>query len=198
MESVSVERPVSLHLWGKDHWSTLAYAETCAVDGQALEIARMRCDWERHPSLISSMHSLSGKKYPTRLAGGVDLEDHDDWDCLYDAQNAGLLTIQGAMSDAFEVQPGRRGHIDVHGPRKERTNGRWETGRKITVKFTPRGLAVVSALRAHKADGGSFGTFSVCLKCGGSGRLPARQNEYGDQRTVDCYDCNGIGVPQRS
>jgi hypothetical protein len=35
------------------------------------------------------------KKYPTRLRNDVELSDHDDWDCLDDAEAAGLIESAG-------------------------------------------------------------------------------------------------------
>jgi hypothetical protein len=116
--------------WGKDHWSTLAYAETCCVDNGhggvgRLSIVRMRCDADRHPLLA---HSGSRGKFPTRLKGGVGLADHDDWDCLEDAERAGYCTVLSLV------------------------NG--------FVQLTPRGEKVCAALRAHKARGGNFADFA--------------------------------------
>jgi len=68
--------PVSL--WGKDHHSTLLYAETRAVEsGGLLGEKHMRED---------------GHTYPTRLADGSTVYAHDDYDCLNDAVQAGFLT----------------------------------------------------------------------------------------------------------
>jgi len=54
----------------------------------------MRCDPKRHPllahaDLLGVLHD--GGKYPTRLKGGVELQDHDDWDCADDLETAGLI-----------------------------------------------------------------------------------------------------------
>jgi hypothetical protein len=92
---IRIERPVAMKYWGKDHWSTLAYAGVRAVDHKGvLETQRMRCDNDRHPAMAVNREVL-GKKYPTILKLGFLLEDHDDWDCLDDAEHEGLIEIKG-------------------------------------------------------------------------------------------------------
>lgn len=81
--------------WGRDHWSSLAYVETCLVDGSGEpDPHRMRTDLRLHPLMG---HSLSprGTEYPTRLCDGGVAHDHDDWSCLDDAEAEGLLTNVG-------------------------------------------------------------------------------------------------------
>ena len=86
---------VEVEKFGKDHWSTLAYVECCAVDDKgALDNRHMRCDADRHPGLVNPMLD-SVQKYPTILAGGEELPDHDDWDCLDDLEAAGFIEQRG-------------------------------------------------------------------------------------------------------
>lgn len=67
-------------LWGKDHRTTLLYAEVRAVDYRGkLDPRHMRED---------------GVKYPTYLKDGVQLSQHNDWDCLDDAQHEGLILVR--------------------------------------------------------------------------------------------------------
>lgn len=93
MMSVPVEQ------FGKDHWSVLGYIG-CRVTGNkgVPDNNHMRTDPDRHPALVGPMLNIqfSGpkeerKKYPTRLAGGIELPDHDDWDCADDLEAAGLI-----------------------------------------------------------------------------------------------------------
>jgi hypothetical protein len=64
-------------MWGNDHFTTIVYAESCAVDAHGrINSARMR--------KVSS-------KYPTRLRDGVTLARHDDYDCLEDMRAFGFL-----------------------------------------------------------------------------------------------------------
>ena len=82
---------------GKDHWSTLAYLETLAAEtgGIVSPGHQMRTDRDRHPHLVGVSTPLRGQKYPTRLRGEEELEDHDDWDCLDDAVEAGFIENVG-------------------------------------------------------------------------------------------------------
>ena len=59
----------------------------------------MRCDPELHPGLAAPHHTMFAnmgkKKYPTKLKHGVELHDHDDWDCVDDLEAAGFLEWRG-------------------------------------------------------------------------------------------------------
>lgn len=126
---------VPMDQFGRDHWSTLAYLETVAVDhGGRIAFQRMRCDRTRHPHYAHMPLELEGGRYPTRLKGGVERDDHDDWDCLDDLEAAGLVLSIG-------------------------------TGAQPIVKMTPEGLRIAAALRKHRADSGlharSYDTFEV-------------------------------------
>ena len=133
---------VPMDRWGKDHWSTLAYAETCAVDNSgALENARLRCNSCLHRPFVyvdglGVMHD--GSAYPTRLKDG-ELQNHDDWSCLDDAVAAGL--------------------IEMKWRKVYRGNNRVFGFAVAQVTLTPLGLQVAAELRAYKAGGGNFASF---------------------------------------
>lgn len=91
--------------WGKDHKSTLLYAETRAVDGSGKLDA---CD----PHMRMASH-----EYPTRLADDIEVVGHDDYDCLRDAEAAGFLTYD---EDAGLIKFTPAGWKYVHGLRRER------------------------------------------------------------------------------
>lgn len=113
-------KPVPMHLWGTDHYSTLAYAECRLVDnGGTINRQHMRGN-----------HQGCDAGYPTRLRHGVEVSGHGDYDCLFDAEDAGLLVLKGT---------------GLH---------------PVIEKLTERGKLVCAALREHKQDGGSFGTFT--------------------------------------
>lgn len=161
MTTVECKRPVPVSEWGKDHWSTLTYAEVRAVDHRGrIGKEHMRCDAGRHPLLVSSRVPNTGRKYPTFLYGGVELEDHDDWDCLADAEAAGFITISGLPEGLLNVEPGRRGKIHPQLRRKKNSLG-YEWNGNPKVAFTDEGLRVVALVRAHKTQKGSFGTFRL-------------------------------------
>jgi hypothetical protein len=94
---------VSILKFGKDHWSTFAYAETRAVDHEGvLDPRHMRCDQDRHPQFVH----LRGSTPPTRLAGDELLTDHDDWDCLDDCERACLIKNVGTgLARIYELTP---------------------------------------------------------------------------------------------
>ncbi len=97
----------TVETWGKDHWSTFAYVETCVVDrGGAIDRQRMRTHPGRHPLLAH----MDGSAYPTRLRDGALLSDHDDWDCLSDLEEAGLLENIGSDTNHLIIltDEGRR------------------------------------------------------------------------------------------
>jgi len=125
-------KPVPMALWGKDHFSTLAYLECRTVDHKGVPAKQhMRTDADRHPGLafrIFEDEHGNETKYPTRLTCGVDLADHDDWDAMYDAEAVGLIEVGG-------------------------------TGLYPVVKLTEQGELVCAALRAHKGAGGNFADF---------------------------------------
>ena len=120
IEDLKSGQPVPIHLWGKDHWSTFGYAECRLVDNKgSIDIQHMRGN-----------HCGDDAGHPTRLTGGNDLPDHGDFDCLFDAEDAGLMVLKGTGL-----------HPVIH-------------------KLTPKGALVAAALRTHKAEGGGFSNFS--------------------------------------
>lgn len=72
------KQPIPMRLWGKSHWSTLAYLETRCVDhGGKVERRHLRIDRKG--------------EYPTRLNNGTTQAWHNDLDCIEDMRHAGLL-----------------------------------------------------------------------------------------------------------
>jgi hypothetical protein len=91
-------KPVPPELWGKDHLTTLLYVETVCTDrGGIAEAARMR-QWSGRVLRGDVSHArpcFSDKDYPTRLRNGDELTEHDDWDCVEDMVQAGLILWGG-------------------------------------------------------------------------------------------------------
>ena len=86
---------IELTRWGKDHWCTFAYVETCCVDSHGRPNAhRVQTNHARHPFMGNP---FDGEKYSIRLANGEELpgEDYDEWDCLDDMEAYGLLENLG-------------------------------------------------------------------------------------------------------
>ena len=69
--------------FGRDHITTLMYLETrCVNYGGVINRQHMRGHLQRRP-----------EQYPTRLADGVLLHKHDDFDCLDDYVRLGLAAL---------------------------------------------------------------------------------------------------------
>lgn len=125
---------VPVELFGKDHWSTLAYIETKLVDGGGYSVRfdpRMRQN-RRH------FRHLSGNKQNgvpmdvnagSRLADGTFIKGHDDWQCVQDMLHIGWF---------------------------KGTDGDWDAG--MPLKLTPLGVVAAAAVREHKMSGGNFAT----------------------------------------
>ena len=82
---------IGIEKFGKDHWSTFGYIETRIVDhGGRPAKYHMRCGFHHplHRHLIDEAPS-------TRLRDKETQAGHDDWDCLDDLEEAGLLTSSG-------------------------------------------------------------------------------------------------------
>ncbi len=124
-------------LWGRDHWSTLAYIETKLVDGpyKVCFDPHMRQGRRHYRVLLGKPNGrktpanamVMRPEYGSRLADGTYLPWHDDWHCVQDMVKAGL----------FE-------------------DGVWDVGFKL--KLTDLGSMVTAALRKLKSEGGSFST----------------------------------------
>ena len=134
-------RFIPIEDWGKDHWSTFAYVETCVVDQQPLDRDRLRCNVKVRPHLVGPTVNRFGNAkwqndYGSRLKGFFtkgepdktrQLPKHDDWDCLEDFEEAGLIEFVSVIN--------------------------------AIVLLTEKGIAVAALLRKHKALGGNFANF---------------------------------------
>lgn len=138
---------VNIERFGKDHWSLFAYIEYICVNGNnglgKIQRNRVRCNSSKHPLLSAGIKWEDS--YSTRLSGffeypfnadiekscatGFQILGHDDWDCIDDLNNAGLIEI---VSFANGI-----------------------------VKLTEKGIAVLSQLISHKANGGNFSNFKI-------------------------------------
>ena len=139
---------IPIERWGRDHWNTLAYLETRAVDhGGKIRNANMRTNARLHRHFVGTEFGnvvQDGSAYPTRIKEGV-IQKHDDWSCLEDMIAAGLV-----RSWFWVARHGKMfGDCDAR------------------VEFTERGLQVAAELRAHKANGGAFGNFNPTLSRNG-------------------------------
>ncbi|AXQ69283.1 hypothetical protein HOU02_gp442 [Caulobacter phage CcrBL9] len=143
---------VPITLFGKDHWSMLAYAEVVMVDCQGFQVgydARMRQGRQhfrvmheqcRRPRRVNGGHdgAVMKPEFGSRLNNGTFIENHDDWHCVQDMVHAGLMGVRRRdliLPLIEEMEPGEVLHL------------------------TPLGQEVAGRLRAHKAAGGNFSGF---------------------------------------
>lgn len=93
--------------WGKDHWSLIAYLETCAVDrGGQIQLIKLRTNVRRADRLKQEEMSVGSfgwrPSYGTQLRGfqseektpELILGEHCDCACLLDFEREGLLEIE--------------------------------------------------------------------------------------------------------
>lgn len=137
--------------FGKDHWSMLAYVEACCVDGAKgrgqLHFSRVRCNPDRHPLLASSA-SVGGRwqlRYSTRLRGFFEFEERGDPE---KAIAAGLMLRDHDDWDCLDDLEAA-GYVEI----QSLANG--------LVKMTHLGMDVAGKLRAHKAAGHHFASFTL-------------------------------------
>jgi hypothetical protein len=126
---------VNMFVWGKDHWSMLAYCEIRAVDfGGELKLDRIRINAFKRPfsnGASSALMKDQHKNYPygTRMRdGSVPDPQHDDLDVLADLEKAGFIKCVGT-----DINP--------------------------VIQMTPKGQKVVALLRQFKSTGGRFNDF---------------------------------------
>jgi len=191
-----------MHRFGVDHWSTFAYAEEQIVNHRGIMLAEhMRTDRLRHPVADAGKVIPSSFGYPTRLRAQpllgqitdpltvVEIPNHDDWDCLDDLRAAGLLDASAPQVDDdgwyLDVN-GRR--ITAHGDglRPESLTGLGQQHLALHYRWslTGAGQAVALALRAHKAAGGSYASFTP----------PAAAQDHAALTGRLLYDANRAGV----
>lgn len=162
---------VPLSDYGRDHWSLLLYLESRTVDQKGVLDARhMRTDVARHPLFSSPTPGISGfgnTKYPTRLRNDGRLDDHDDWDCLYDLVREGLVQFiqPKAVEHYFDIPVGARGPIrgPKGGGKLLDLNHPSRSAVPVQVGLTESGWKVAAQLREYKGNGNSISTFSPSL-----------------------------------
>ncbi len=146
---------IPLAKFGKDHWSTFAYAETVMVDNKGFQVGfdgRMRQGRAHYRVMSEQCHEprrqkhaghdsaqVMRREHSTRLRNGDQVEGHDDWHCVQDLVNAGLM--------------GTKRHDGIVLPLVDNM----EPG--VTLHLTTTGERCLIALRVHKSNGGNFGDF---------------------------------------
>jgi hypothetical protein len=138
-------RHIPMEQWGNDHWSSLGYIETVMVDVGCFQIGsdpNMRFNQRNldmleescpSPKRIGPQGRATEAMHPedaTLLKDGVQIDQHDDWNCIQDMALSGLFTIS-----LEELQPGAK------------------------LRFSEKGQLLAAMLRQHKAAGDSLETF---------------------------------------
>lgn len=148
-DAIRTESMVSVDMsaFGKDHWSTFAYVETLCVDGDGSpDKRRMRCVDARHPFYG---HGHDATAYPTRLKGDKTIVGHDDWDCVIDLIQVGLLEDVGSeINPRFAMT--LRGHVVAGLLRRWKANGGTFHAFAPTEDDVVRGL-IANASVSHSA-----------------------------------------------
>jgi hypothetical protein len=132
--------------WGKDHWSTLGYAETVMVECGGFQVGadvRMKagrrnfrvmaqgCSKPKRSGFKNSAFaSVMELSQSTKLNNGQVVTGHDDWSCIQDMAAEGLFQ-QGPE----DVEPG------------------------VVLTLSEKGNLIVNALREFKRNKGQYGQF---------------------------------------
>ncbi len=142
-------------LWGKDHWTTLAYITLSIIDYSAhggCQVGydpRMRHNRRnfrvlaaenpyppqrnqgKHAHTPCHGHEPMAEEHSSRLRTGKLARGHDDWDCIQDMVGMGLFNLMGPE----EMVPGK------------------------VLNLTLMGWRWITAVWQHKAAGGAYDTF---------------------------------------
>jgi hypothetical protein len=96
---------IPINKWGKDHWSLLGYLFVRQIDGQMIKHENLRCNGKEHPLLYQNKRTICEWKssYGTRLNDKTQLDEHDDWDCLDDMENEGLVDIISLINGFYKL-----------------------------------------------------------------------------------------------
>ena len=122
--------------WGRDHWTTLLYFESRAVDyAGKIDNQHMRTNARLHRKLLGNAQfdgGMTGGNYPTRLRDDSMLAHHDDWSCAEDMVAHGLIEV---------VQE------------RDRKPTRPFTGGEIFIQLSNLGWLVAHTIRRDRAHG---------------------------------------------
>lgn len=144
--AVTKDEYIDPSLFGRDHWSTLAYVESVMTDCAGFQLGndpRMRANRRNYRVMNECARpkrakNLSVTNHPmmpddgSRLNNGQVVRGHDDWNCVEDFAALGFFDVDAASLDAG-----------------------------VTLKFSALGKTVAAALRQHKQDGGQFEQFRM-------------------------------------
>lgn len=96
-------------MWGRDHWSLLAYIEDGCVNSPIrsfrVDKRKLQTNLNRHPQHMPAGHP-DGSEYGIRLSDGTELEGsaYDEWDCLDDLEREGyIMSVGTGQNPAYEM-----------------------------------------------------------------------------------------------
>jgi len=97
---------IPMSKWSKDHWSLLAYLETCCVDNNGqINFDRIRVNPGTHAIVAGGR--IAGNRWEsswgTVVAAGLHLDQHDDIDCLEDLEAAGLIHVHSFVNGIVQL-----------------------------------------------------------------------------------------------
>lgn len=140
-EALKKQGYVPADKWGKDHWSTLAYAGSCVTEREGfMSGPSLRCK-DTRVGIQREYGQSWNPQHGTRLNGFFQnqndktlmLPDHDDIDCLEDMESEEMVLLGTTVS--------------------------------MFVQLTDKGREFEEALRRFKQDGGNFCDFSNSPDC---------------------------------
>ena len=101
---------IEMSRWGSSHWSVFDHIVMlcdCSHDGIGKPDGRnIQTNRNRHPGLGNwDCGAPNGEKFGIRLAGGVEINgpDYDEWDCMVDLDNGGLVENVSVGADPMYV-----------------------------------------------------------------------------------------------
>lgn len=90
-------------VFGKDHWSLMAYLGYLAANNMNIQNNKMRCNNTKHPLLAWADHVVWDDSYSTYLKDGSQIPSHDDWDCLNDLEQLNFVEVISLINGAFKL-----------------------------------------------------------------------------------------------
>lgn len=101
-----MEESVTFERFGKDHWSMLAYIETCCINSKdsigCIDYRRIRVNSNRHP-LLATRPGWEDS-YGTITNDGIIIW-HDDVDCMNDLEDEGFIEVMSLINGAVLLTP---------------------------------------------------------------------------------------------
>lgn len=93
---------VNIELFGKHHWSLMAYLGHLTVNKLNIDRRKMRCNENKHPLLSGKPIYMTWiDSHSTVLKDSSIVNGHDDWDCLNDLEDHGFVEVISLVNCVF-------------------------------------------------------------------------------------------------